>query len=690
MAGVRDRGPHRRSRQYVEQSERVNASQRNALGGRNRDSMRIQAGSGTASRMAEFARGALLVFLSHSGMYSGFKRLLTGAFLVIGWCAAGSLSAAQPAIASAHPLATRAGLDILRQGGNAFDAAVAVSAVLAVVEPQSSGLGGGGFWLLHRARDGRDIMIDGREKAPLAAHRDMFLDEQGKVIEGASIDGPLAAGIPGEPAALVHIARRYGKLPLRQTLAPAIALARKGFLVDAHFQRLAAFRRQALARFGDGGTIFLRAGEAPAPGSRIVQADLAATLEKLATEGRDGFYQGAIARALVSAVRDAGGVWTERDLASYRVVERKPLSGVYRGMRITTAALPSSGGIVLLEILNQLAELAHISHRGTTETGQCGALAGVHSVERLDVVSTTPTQPLVANSSHHTTLSGLAMRPCEKSGLGLEGRSEAAIVHLIVESMRRAYRDRAEFLGDDDFVYVPVARLLSRAYGRRLAASISLQRATPSVSLSPAPGPTSIGRDTTHFSIVDAEGNRVAATLSINYPFGSGFVAPGTGVLLNDEMDDFSIKPGTPDVYGLVGGSANAIEPGKRMLSSMTPTFLEKGDRVAVVGTPGGSRIITMVLLSALAFERGASAGEMVALRRFHHQYLPDWIEAEAGAFSESARQQLEAMGHHVKPFKWTPGNMQVVIVDKRTGRAQAAADPRGGGAAAVADWSGL
>ncbi len=551
------------------------------------------------------------------------KRLLSGAFFALAVFVsppALPATAVQPAIATAHPLATEAGMKILAQGGNAFDAAVAVSAALAVVEPQSSGLGGGGFWLLHIARSGRDVMIDGREKAPLAAHRDMYLDKNGEVIDGLSIDGPLAAGIPGEPAALAHIARRYGKLPLSRTLAPAIRLARRGFPVDSRFRRMARFRSKALRNGGDAAAIFLREGKAPEEGETIRQPALADTLQRLADKGREGFYGGETARRLIQGVRGAGGIWRDEDLSQYRIVERRPVVGAFHDLRITSAALPSSGGIVLLEMLNQL------------------------------------------------------------EGMTLAGRDEASLIHTVVEVMRRAYRDRAEYLGDPDFAPVPVARLLSKDHANALRRTILPRRATPSVALEAAPEDRSRGRDTTHFSIVDREGNRVAATLSINYPFGSGFVAPGTGVLLNDEMDDFSARPGTPNVYGLVGGAANAIAPGKRMLSSMTPTFLEGPERIAVLGTPGGSRIITMVLLATLAFDQGASAEEMVSLRRFHHQYLPDVIEYEDGAISPSARAELENRGYRLRPFQWTPGDMQVVIIDKATGLTEAASDPRGSG----------
>ena len=528
------------------------------------------------------------------------------------------------AVASAHPLATRAGMEVLAEGGNAFDAAVAVSAALAVVEPYSSGLGGGGFWLLHRAADGKDVMIDGRERAPLAATRTLFQDKNGKVVPGRSINGALAAGIPGEPAALVHIARRYGRLSLARDLAPAIRYARDGFTVDPRYRSLARFRLSVLSRFPDAAKVFLRNGQVPPVGSRIVQPDLAGTLEAIAAHGRDGFYSGPVARRLVAAVRAAGGIWTRKDLAQYKVVERAPIQGTYRGIHVVSAAPPSSGGIGLVEMLNVL------------------------------------------------------------SGYPLARLGPADRDHLIIEAMRRAYRDRAEYLGDPDFVTMPVGRLLSPDYAAGLRASIRMDRATRSDTL-PGIAEHGDGPDTTHFSILDTEGNRVAATITINYPFGSCLLAPGTGVLLNDEMDDFSSKPGVPNVYGLVGGDANAIGPGKRPLSSMTPTFLESDRGVAVLGTPGGSRIITMVLLATLDFAAGHGPQHWVNLRRFHHQYLPDEVQYEPGAFTLKTLKSLQARGHRLKALDHTYGNMQAVFWDRLHQRVEAASDPRGVGRATVA-----
>ncbi len=532
----------------------------------------------------------------------------------------------QPAaIATAHPLATEAGEKILAQGGNAFDAAVAISAALAVVEPYSSGIGGGGFWLLHREADGFQTMLDGRETAPLNAHRDMYLDADGKVIPGASMDGPLAAGIPGVVAALEQLSTEYGNLSLKQSLQPAIEYARNGFAVDEHYRRMAGFRLQALRASADAAKIFLRNNEVPDAGVMIKQSELANTLSEIADKGAAGFYQGAVAEKLLRAVQQHGGIWQQKDFDQYRVLQRKPLSGQYHTMKITSVAPPSSGGVAMLQILNQL------------ET------------------------------------------------LPFKNLADADSVHYLIESMRRAYRDRAQFLGDTDFVQVPLKRLTSKQYAAGLAASIHPDKAMPS-ELLPGVVHDNNSRDTTHFSVIDHQGNRVAATLSINYPFGSGFVAAGTGVLLNDEMDDFSAKPGVPNAYGLVGAEANAIAPGKRMLSSMSPTFLETPQRIAVIGSPGGSRIITMVLLGSLQFYAGEDAQSIVNTPRLHHQYLPDRVFYEADAFDQAMIDQLVEAGHELQQADNPWGNMQLVVWDKQTGKMSAASDVRGVGRSVVVE----
>nr|WP_276570848.1 gamma-glutamyltransferase [Halochromatium glycolicum] len=538
----------------------------------------------------------------------------------------GAPAAAAPpvaAIATAHPAATQAGVAILAAGGNAFDAAVAVSAALAVVEPYSSGLGGGGFWLLHEASTGRDLMVDGRERAPLAATATMYLDADGQFDPQASLNGPLAAGIPGEPAALVHIGEQYGRLPLAKSLAPAIRLAREGFAVDPIYRRMAHWRLEVLRASPAAARQFLSDGEVPAEGLLIRQPDLAKVLEAIAANGHAGFYQGAIAEALVTGTRAAGGIWSLEDMTAYRVVEREPIVGHYQGWRITSAAPPSSGGVALVQMLNMLTAL--------------------------------------------------------EARLG-PADSEVDRVHRLVEVMRRAYRDRARYLGDPDQVTMPIERLTHPFYASGLARDIDPSHATPSQPVSSRPE----GPHTTHFSILDDEGNRVAATLSINYPFGSGFVPPGTGVLLNDEMDDFSAQPGIPNAYGLVGGEANAIAPGKRMLSSMSPTFATSADSVVILGTPGGSRIITMVLHGILAAVAGGEPEGWVSAPRFHHQYLPDEVLFESGAFDEATQGALSARGHRLSSSERRFGNMQLIAWDRARGVVQAVSDPRGIGVAEV------
>lgn len=522
------------------------------------------------------------------------------------------------AIASAHPLATSAGKEVLAAGGNAFDAAVAVSAALAVVEPYASGLGGGAFWLLHVARSDRDVFVDAREVAPGAATRDMYLDAAGRPVPGLTMDGPLAAGIPGEPAGLAHLARKYGRLPLSRSLAPAIRLAAEGVPVHARWQLGLRFRQGTAQKSPGFREIFYPGGELPAAGARIRQPDLAQTLRRLAEDGADGFYKGPTAELLVAGVRAAGGIWTAEDLARYRVIEREPVRGQYRGITIVTAPLPSAGGIGLVNMMNIL------------------------------------------------------------GGFDLAAMDAGTRKHVMIESMRRAYRDRTQYLGDPDFTSAPVEQLLHPFYAAGQRASIRLDRATPSAVLPTAPGDDSEGNQTTHFSVLDRQGNRVAGTLSINTFFGAAFVPPGTGVVLNNEMDDFTIRPGTPNDFELLSADVNSIAPGKRMLSSMTPTFLESGRGVAIVGTPGASRIITMVLLAAVEWLNGADAQAMVALKRYHHQFLPDVVSYEEGAFTPEEKAALESRGHKLQASTRSFGNMNVVTWDFATGKVEAATDPRG------------
>jgi gamma-glutamyltranspeptidase / glutathione hydrolase len=524
------------------------------------------------------------------------------------------------AIASAYPLASQAGQEILAAGGNAFDAAVAVSAALAVVEPSSSGLGGGGFYLLHRQSDGFETMLDAREKAPGAASRDMYLDKAGNEIANASTSGPLSAAIPGEPAAFEYLARKYGKLPLKQSLQPAIRLAREGFPLYARLQFGIKAKRDILARSPDAAKAFLTAdGNVPEIGAIIKQPELANTLEAIAAQGARGFYEGRVAGNLVAGVRAGGGIWTLEDLKNYRVVERKPLVGEYHGARIVTAPPPSSGGIAVLDSLNIL------------------------------------------------------------DGFDLHDVDSATRKHFIIEAMRRAYRDRAIFLGDPDFIKMPLQQLASVDYAAGQRSSIRADKAMPS-DLLPGIESEPKGMNTTHFSVLDAAGNRAAVTITVNLFFGNGYMPAGTGVLLNNEMDDFSAKPGTPNVFGLIGNTANAIAPNKRSLSSMSPTFVETPKGMMIIGSPGGSTIISQVLLGTLNYVDGMNAADIVKYPHYHHQYLPDEVDYEQGALSDAEITELQAKGHKLKLSGRQWGNMQVITWDFATGKVEAASDPRGEG----------
>lgn len=560
-------------------------------------------------------------------MHSGFRELIKPRFigaLLVFFLLANQAQAGQYAVASASPLATQAGIDVLEAGGNAFDAAIAVTSVLAVVEPYSSGIGGGGFYLLHQHNGNRQVMLDARERAPLAAHRDMYLGADGKADKDLSLNGATAAGIPGIPAALEHLQQNYGRLSLDRTLADAIGYAQNGFEIDDYYRSVAKWRLEVMQRYPSTSAVLLVDGEVPPQRAVIKQVDLANTLRALVSHGKAGFYEGDIAEKLVASVRAHGGIWSLEDLRQYELIERKPTRIRYGDADIIAASLPSSGGIVLNSIFNMLEQLDHDQ-----------------------------AEPVEA-------------------------------IHQLVEAMRRAFRDRAEYMGDIDHVEVPVERLSSREHAQLLLQDYSAAKATRSADLRGV-GISEGGNDTTHFSIVDGEGNLVAATLSVNYPFGSGLIADGTGVLLNDEMDDFSASPGVPNVWGLLGTEANAIAPGKRMLSSMTPAFVHTPDRTLVTGTPGGSWIITMNLLGILEFIDGGDAAAIVSRRRFHHQYDPDVIRYEEDTFSESTLEALKQKGHQFKVYPWRTGNMHSIIIDNSSGRLDAASDPRGEGQALVA-----
>jgi len=519
------------------------------------------------------------------------------------------------AIASANFHATEAGFEVLAKGGNAFDAAVAVAATLSVVEPQSSGIGGGFMAVLHRAKDGRNIFIDARETAPAAVNPKDYLHPDGSPNRDTALKGPLSAGIPGQPAGLVLLAKRYGRLSLQQSLAPAIRIARDGFEPDTRLRNAIAEEHKDLQRWPASAAKYLPNGKPPAKGAIWRDPDQARTLELIAAHGDDGFYRGQTARKLVDAVRAAGGNWTLADLANYQAKERTPINVDYRGYQIITAPPPSSGGVAIAEILNIL------------------------------------------------------------SGYDLTKMDAATRVHYIVEAMRRAFRDHNDYLGDPDFVQMPLDMLLSPYYAAGLRQGILHDKATPSSMLPRAEAPEP-GMHTTHFSIIDADGNMAAVTSTVNYTMGSSFVAAGTGVLLNDEMDDFALVPNKPNVYGLLGSTANAPAPGKRMLSSMSPSIVIGADRTAVIGSPGGSTIITQVLEGILHFIDGESAQQIAAHKRFHHQYLPDVVNVEEGTFDAATSDALRKMGYTLKPREsW--GFMNVVTWDRQANKLDAASDPR-------------
>ncbi|MGY1410291.1 MULTISPECIES: gamma-glutamyltransferase [unclassified Luteimonas] len=558
-----------------------------------------------------------------------FRTVLLLAFLAGSSALARETKPAHPpgaAIASAHALATNAGFETLRAGGNAFDAAITVSAVLSVVEPISSGLGGGGFFLLHDAKTGRDVFVDARETAPASATPERYLTPDGELDRDRAINGPWSAGIPGLPAAFVHLAEKYGELPLATSLAPAIRVARDGFPVYERFARGYQQRREVMERYSGTRAVFLAGGAAPEQGDVFRQPDLARTLQLLAEHGFDGFYRGEVGKKLVAGVNAEGGQWSADELAAYTIKEREPIRFRYRDWDIVTAPPPSSGGIALAQMLQIL------------------------------------------------------------EGWDLQQLDEAARTHLVVESMRRAFRDRTFYLGDPDFVQVPQRLLTSSDYAAGLRATINPARATPSDMLSGEQTPLE-DEETTHFSIIDGAGNRVAVTQTVNLLFGSGLVPPGTGVLLNNEMDDFALKPGTPNAFGVMGYDANAPAPGKRMLSSMTPTFMQSGERVVALGTPGGSRIITMVLLGILGYDAGLDAQAVAALPRYHHQWMPDVIGAESGAFTPQVAQALRALGHTLRlpgdeaeggrgsSHVW--GNLQTVEWNLRDNTLHGGSDPR-------------
>jgi gamma-glutamyltranspeptidase / glutathione hydrolase len=530
-------------------------------------------------------------------------------------------------VASQEARASRIGVEVLEQGGNAVDAAVAVGIALAVTYPQAGNLGGGGFMVIHLGDRNEDVAIDYRETAPAATSKDVFLDEKGEADPRKSRDSGLGIGVPGTVAGLSLALERYGsgKFTWAQLIAPALAAARNGVLVEDALADALPGSQPRLARWPSSAKIFLNPdGVVLGQGQSLIQADLAASLDAIARDGPRAFYEGPIAEKIVAAVRGAGGLMTLDDLKAYRPVTRTPVRSTYHDYQIVSMPPPSSGGVHLIEMLNVL----------------------------------------------------------ESYPLADLGSGSVPALHLMIETMKRAYADRAEFLGDPDVVAVPVERLTSKSYAADLRRSIDPRRATPSTSIRAGQPVPAEGNNTTHYSVIDAAGNAVANTYTLNLNFGVGLVAEGTGILLNDELDDFAAKPGAANAFGLTGGAANAPGPGKRPLSSMTPTIvLKAGKPYLITGAPGGSRIITTaleVILNAIDFRMDVAAA--VAAPRVHHQWLPDAVAVEQAVPAETVR-GLEQLGHKVmRQPNWGSANSIMVTPDGLAG----AADPRTRGALAV------
>jgi gamma-glutamyltranspeptidase / glutathione hydrolase len=577
---------------------------------------------------------------SHCKLFILLLLIFSGAAAKGFGAAAIPVQAPRAMVASVHPLASRAGVQMMKAGGNAVDAAVAVGFALAVVYPQAGNLGGGGFMLVRRA-DGKTHFIDYREKAPAAASANMYLDARGDVIADASIVGYKAIGVPGSVAGMVYAEKKYGKLSLERVMAPAIKLAEEGFALVAEDARDLR-EDKPLGQFPESRRIFQRDGNFYQAGEILKQPDLARTLKRIAGNP-DDFYHGAMARELAAAMQKGGGLITAEDLANYQVKERETVRGTYRGYEIISAPPPSSGGITMIETLNIL--------------------------EGYDLA-----------------------RPGGRSALAM---------HLTVEAFRRAFLDRAEFLGDPDFSKIPVAQLIDKRYGAAWRESIDPSHASASKDLRrPAifsqleqyaalhsrpgvqPGALAEPSHTTHYSVVDPDGNAVAVTTTLNDDFGSRVTAEGLGFLLNDEMDDFAAKQGVPNMFGLIQGPANAIGPGKRPLSAMAPTIvLKDGNLFLVLGSPGGPRIITTVanILSGVV-DYGMNIQEAVNAPRFHHQWLPDVISVEQG-FSPASVKRFEEMGHKVKAEdSWSDG--ECIMIDPKTRERLGASDKRNHGKA--------
>lgn len=525
-------------------------------------------------------------------------------------------------VVSAHPLASEAGISVLKRGGNAMDAAIAVQFALAVVYPQAGNLGGGGF-LVARFTDGRTLVLDFRETAPMAATRDMFLDNTGKPVSSLSLKGPLAAGVPGTVDG-IFAALPYAKLPISELIRPAIELARHGFPLTAREAESLNKNRQNFLRYNKHSIVFIK--NTPwKEGDILLQPELAQTLEKIRDGGRDSFYCGSTATAIVKLMNEQGGIIGQQDLTNYRTLERKAVIFTYRGFEIITMPLPSSGGIILRQVL--------------------------------------------------TTLSWYP--------LTTYGFASSQSIHLMAEVERRSYADRARYLGDPDYAIVPENTLTDTAYLRKRMENFSWEKATSSTVVG-YQFPFDESKETTHFSVIDAEGNAVAVTTTLNGSYGCFVVVPGAGFLLNNEMDDFSIKTGFPNAYGALGGKANAIEPGKRMLSSMTPTIVLSDNKpFLILGSPGGTTIPTIiiqVLVNTLDF--GMSLKEAVYAPRFHHQWMPDRILMEKG-FPTETETRLKRMGHSIE-YAHALGSVNAIIVHS-DGTFEGVADRRGDNS--VASW---
>ena len=534
-------------------------------------------------------------------------------------------------VVTAGDQASEAGVRMLRQGGNAVDAAVASSFAVSVLRPQSTGIGGGGFFLLYLSKSQETFALDFRERAPIRATADMFVRD-GKAVPELSRNGPLAIAVPGLVAGLVEVQKKYGTMPLNAVMAPAIHLAEEGFPIYPQLAGAIAYRAKLLGDSPTTRAIYFREDRPLREGELLVQKDLARTLREIATEGKDAFYKGRVAKALVKEVQDRGGLITQEDLDAYRVLYRTPLNGTFRGFQVHSMPPPSSGGALIVQMLNVLTDF--------------------------------PLQQF----GFHTPKS----------------------IHLLAETMRLAFRDRAQYLGDPDFAQVPTDMLVSQSYAADLRKKIDLAKAAPS---EPLPSPTGKveSTSTTHLSVIDKEGNAVATTQTVNLYFGSGVMVPGTGVLLNDEMDDFSAQLNNPNAFGLLGKTdANAVAPRKTPLSSMSPTIVTReGKVVLIAGSPGGSRIISatlQILLNVLAYDM--TLPEAMFAPRIHHQWFPDdlLIETRKGAQPEGLVEALQQMGHKVTVVEDTGdgrtpfGNVQAIHVDIASGQITGVSDPRGEG----------